>query len=324
MSSSIDSNDNINSNDIFSTLFVNHNGIFNESSSSDNLQVSLLKQKMWLNSMNPDTYYGSFFDFLDFPNLLAMHEKQTVPSRNDFTPRPKKSMPIGSLILLTAPSQFNTHSLNINPVTENTVSCSTEASHRRHEQSRKDSVAQDKDLSGPIGKFFKININNAPYEHPVFTEAEKVEGRKIFLFEAISRTNYSDGTTLTKASRRPCEHSMSSDIGKKERANPLAISCIWWQEKDEYFVTSCDIVRIVEGLIGVSLNKQHKNRMRRQLQSYSPMTIGRRYGEEINTFYLQLIGFTTPSVKTIDKDIKVFKWEILEEALVKLVGQLKS
>ncbi|CAO3701266.1 unnamed protein product [Rhizopus stolonifer] len=271
-----------------------------------------------------DTYYGSFFDFLDFPDLLAMHEKQTVPSRSAFTPQPNKSISIGPLILLTTPSQFNTHSLNINPVTENTVSCSTEASRRRHGRSRKGSTAQDKDSSGPIGVTFKININDAPYEHPVFTEAEKMEGRKIFLFEAISRTTYSDGTTLTEASRRPCEHPMNSDIGKKERANPLAISCIWWQEKDQYFVTSCDIVRIVEGLIGISLNKQHKNRMRRQLQSYSPMTIGKKYDEEINTFYLQLIGFTTPSVKTIDKDIKIFRWEILEEALVKLVGQLKS
>ncbi|EIE91366.1 hypothetical protein G6F46_002148 [Rhizopus delemar] len=176
---------------------------------------------------------------------------------------------------------------------------------------------------------FKLTIIGAPFEPPSFNTAERAIGRKVYLFEVTQRLISGNNIVHVSASRAPHQHgSIPSEImhgcqRKKENITAAVISCIWWEDKNDYFVTSSDIIRVVESLLRVQLVKEQKNRMRRQLQSYLPITLNKKMEDENFGFFTKIMEYRCPSVKSIDKDIKVFRWEILEMALMKLAEQLK-
>lgn len=102
--------------------------------------------------------------------------------------------------------------------------------------------------------------------------------------------------------------------------NSPCISCIWWEEHNRYYVTSVDTIQLLESLVGVRFTVEEKNRIRRNLEGYKPMTISKQK-EDCEDFFRLIMGFPNPKPRNIEKDVKVFLWSSLETALKKIIGK---
>jgi hypothetical protein len=105
--------------------------------------------------------------------------------------------------------------------------------------------------------------------------------------------------------------------------NSPCISCIWWEEQNRYYVTSVDTIQLLESLVGVRFTVEEKNRIRRNLEGYKPMTISKQK-EDCESFFRLIMGFPNPKPRNIEKDVKVFLWSSLEIALKKIIGKYVS
>ena len=104
------------------------------------------------------------------------------------------------------------------------------------------------------------------------------------------------------------------------QANSICISCIYWESKKECYVTSVDTIYLLESLVAVKFTVEEKNRIRRNLEGFRPMTVskGKTDSEE---FFKLIMGFPNPKPRNIEKDVKVFPWKILAHALKKIIGK---
>lgn len=116
-----------------------------------------------------------------------------------------------------------------------------------------------------------------------------------------------------------------------ERPSPQAtrerrISCIYWDDpitKDHYWVTSVDTIALLETLVGARFTVEEKNRIRRNLETHQPLTISKAKPETEN-FFKVIMGFPNPKPRNIEKDVKVFPWSALENALKKVISKYVS
>ncbi|KAF4612609.1 hypothetical protein G7Y89_g15570 [Cudoniella acicularis] len=102
--------------------------------------------------------------------------------------------------------------------------------------------------------------------------------------------------------------------------NSVCISCIYWEEKQECFVTSVDTIYLLEQLVAARFTVEEKNRIRRNLEGFRPLTVskGKSDSEE---FFKVIMAFPTPKPRNIEKDVKVFHWKDLASALKKIIGK---
>lgn len=100
----------------------------------------------------------------------------------------------------------------------------------------------------------------------------------------------------------------------------VAISCILDQPTSSYYFTSIDFINLLEFIIGRKLSIEEKNRTRRNLEAFKPMTISKHSVEHVNFFWL-IMSFSLPRPRNIVREIKVFPWGILQEALNKIVSK---
>ena len=105
--------------------------------------------------------------------------------------------------------------------------------------------------------------------------------------------------------------------------NSICISCILWEERQECFVTSVDTIYLLESLVGVRFTVEEKNRIRRNLEGFRPMTVSKAKADSENFFKI-IMGFPNPKPRNIEKDVKVFPWKILAHALKKIIGKYVS
>lgn len=113
-------------------------------------------------------------------------------------------------------------------------------------------------------------------------------------------------------------------IGIDERPqHSVCISCIYWEERDECFVTSVDTIYLLEQLVAARFTVEEKNRIRRNLEGFRPLTVskGKADSEE---FFKVIMAFPTPKPRNIEKDVKVFHWKDLSSALKKIIGKYVS
>lgn len=116
-------------------------------------------------------------------------------------------------------------------------------------------------------------------------------------------------------------HTNFKPVKPDERGpNSICISCILWEERRECFVTSVDTIYLLESLIANHFGVEEKNRIRRNLEGYRPMTVSKGKPES-EKFFKVIMGFPTPKPRNIEKDVKVFPWKILATALRKIVGK---
>ncbi|KAI7854372.1 hypothetical protein BDC45DRAFT_440633 [Circinella umbellata] len=111
-------------------------------------------------------------------------------------------------------------------------------------------------------------------------------------------------------------HSLQSPHHKS--SSSLVVSCIYWRERDDYYITSVDCIYLLEGLIGVQFTVEEKNRIRRNLEGFRPLTVS-KCKPDCADFFKLIMGFPNPKPRNIEKDVKVFAWKTLPHALRKII-----
>ncbi|MCJ1321529.1 hypothetical protein MMC15_006874 [Xylographa vitiligo] len=109
----------------------------------------------------------------------------------------------------------------------------------------------------------------------------------------------------------------------ERQPNSICISCIWWESKKECYVTSVDTIFLLESLVAVRFTVEEKNRIRRNLEGFRPMTVSKGKPDSEDFFKL-IMGFPNPKPRNIEKDVKVFPWKILAHALKKIIGKYSA
>ncbi|GJE96718.1 hypothetical protein PsYK624_129240 [Phanerochaete sordida] len=98
------------------------------------------------------------------------------------------------------------------------------------------------------------------------------------------------------------------------------ISCIYRRDTDACYVTSVDIISLLESIVGEGFEIEEKNRIRRNLEGFRPKTVSKnRAGSE--SFFQQIMDFPAPKPRNIEKDVKVFEWSVLPQALEKIISK---
>lgn len=101
------------------------------------------------------------------------------------------------------------------------------------------------------------------------------------------------------------------------------VSCIYRADKNECFVTSVDAIYLLEALVGLRFSVEEKNRIRRNLEGFRPITVSKnKSGAE--DFFKLVMSFPNPKPRNIEKDVKVFPWSIFGTALKKIIGKYVS
>lgn len=105
----------------------------------------------------------------------------------------------------------------------------------------------------------------------------------------------------------------------------ICISCIWWEERRECFVTSVDTLHLLEQLLAAParFSVEEKNRIRRNLEGFHPQTVSKSKAES-EEFFKVIMGFPTPKPRNIEKDIKVYAWKNLDAALKKIISKYSA
>jgi hypothetical protein len=76
-------------------------------------------------------------------------------------------------------------------------------------------------------------------------------------------------------------------------------------------------------LVGVRFSVEEKNRIRRNLEGFRPITVSKnKQGAE--DFFKLVMSFPNPKPRNIEKDVKVFPWKIFGTALKKIIGKYVS
>lgn len=126
---------------------------------------------------------------------------------------------------------------------------------------------------------------------------------------------------FTRAQSGSTIHADFKPVSPEERStNSICISCIYWEGKDECFVTSVDTIYLLESLVGVRFTVEEKNRIRRNLEGFRPLTVSKAK-QDSEDFFKVIMGFPAPKPRNIEKDVKVFPWKILSHALKKIIGK---
>lgn len=110
---------------------------------------------------------------------------------------------------------------------------------------------------------------------------------------------------------------MSNEDGSLERKGAL-VSCIAWE--GEHYVTSVDMINILQEMLNKSFTVHSKNRIRRNLEEFKPITASKYKPETVGLFRL-IMGLSHPQPRNIEKDIKVFYWRTLPVALRKVIDK---
>ncbi|KAI1824049.1 hypothetical protein F4861DRAFT_279740 [Xylaria intraflava] len=145
-----------------------------------------------------------------------------------------------------------------------------------------------------------------------WTAEECEKGRRLVLFSKKQQ-----GSTLTTTFK---------PVSASERPpNSICISCIYWAEKRECFVTSVDTISLLEQLVLAprKFNVEEKNRIRRNLEGFRPLTVSKAKPDS-EEFFKVIMGFPSPKPRNIEKDVKVFPWKILAPALKKIISKYSA
>ena len=102
--------------------------------------------------------------------------------------------------------------------------------------------------------------------------------------------------------------------------NSCIVSCIYSDDKDACFITSVDLIYLLEFIVQTRFVIEEKNRIRRNLEGYHPITLSKNK-EDTEPFFKRVMGFNNPKPRNIEKDVKVFLWKATSEAVKKITGK---
>ena len=117
----------------------------------------------------------------------------------------------------------------------------------------------------------------------------------------------------------------ADEHGSAREMDERRISCIYWKEEHGHYVTSVDAISLLELVFDASHAVDEKNRIRRNLETYHPSTVRKvpkdEHEPDTERLFELIMGFPDPKPSKIKKDVKVFQWSILEQALNKVVSK---
>ena len=98
----------------------------------------------------------------------------------------------------------------------------------------------------------------------------------------------------------------------------ICISCLWWDSKQEFFVTSKDVILLLEFLAALRFTVRAKCKIKCDLKEFHPLTV---YKDKIDSkdFFKLILGFQSPKPHYVLCNFKVFSWKILAHALKKIL-----
>ncbi|KAL5325771.1 hypothetical protein ACEPPN_006904 [Leptodophora sp. 'Broadleaf-Isolate-01'] len=157
----------------------------------------------------------------------------------------------------------------------------------------------------------KLELTGELEDMAVHWSEEEWESRR----RLVQFNRSQSGSTITTTF-----HAISPD---DRSPNSTCISCIYWEEKQECFVTSVDTIYLLEQLVAARFTVEEKNRIRRNLEGFRPLTVskGKSDSEE---FFKVIMAFPAPKPRNIEKDVKVFHWKDLASALKKIIGKYSA
>ncbi|KAJ3042160.1 hypothetical protein HDV00_008046 [Rhizophlyctis rosea] len=108
-----------------------------------------------------------------------------------------------------------------------------------------------------------------------------------------------------------------------EPATEVIVSCIRWNNPPEgvqsrCFITSVDLIYLLQSLLLKTFTIEEKNRIRRNLENLRPITVSKNKDDMIDFFNL-IMSFPNPKPRNIEKDLKVFSWNVVGTALTKII-----
>lgn len=142
-----------------------------------------------------------------------------------------------------------------------------------------------------------------------WTKEEWDTKRRIVKFERLQ-----SGSTITASFQA---------VSMEDKPVGILISCIYWAEKEACYVTSVDTIQLLEQLVAVRFTVEEKNRIRRNLEGFRPLTVSKGKPES-EEFFKVIMAFPNPKPRNIEKDVKVFAWKDLSSALKKIIGKYVS
>ena len=108
-----------------------------------------------------------------------------------------------------------------------------------------------------------------------------------------------------------------------ENQTQTIVSCVFREDQDECYITSVDTIYLLEALVGNKFSVEEKNRIRRNLEGFKPITVNKHKPDGGQLFKL-IMGFPNPKPRNIEKDLKVFTWKSLSLALTKILSKYVS
>jgi hypothetical protein len=181
--------------------------------------------------------------------------------------------------------------------------------------------------SGVAGSATSLGQSFNPYAMYPLKAVLKLNGDLDAMAEKWSAEEFDGRRRLVQFTRRQNGSTIHADfksIAPEDRLpNSITISCIWWEEKKECFVTSVDTIFLLESLVAVRFTVEEKNRIRRNLEGFRPLTVSKSKAES-EDFFKTIMGFPNPKPRNIEKDVKVFPWKILAHALKKIISKYSA
>ncbi|KAF2658162.1 hypothetical protein K491DRAFT_593566 [Lophiostoma macrostomum CBS 122681] len=152
----------------------------------------------------------------------------------------------------------------------------------------------------------------------------KIEGDLDKMSENWTREEFESKRRLVQFERSQSGSTITTTFApitpEARPARSICVSCILWEEKEECFITSVDTIYLLEQLVNVRFTVEEKNRIRRNLEGFRPLTVSKAKSDS-EDFFKIIMGFPNPKPRNIEKDVKVFSWKILAHALKKIISK---
>ncbi|KAF5863911.1 hypothetical protein ETB97_009018 [Aspergillus alliaceus] len=105
--------------------------------------------------------------------------------------------------------------------------------------------------------------------------------------------------------------------GHQETASSMCVSCIYWHSRGDYFITSVDIIRLLQYLLQRSIPPAERSRIRQNLKTIRSRVVS-RHEQETSQLAETIEAFEYPKAIGAPKAIKIFHWKDLEFALTRI------
>jgi hypothetical protein len=100
----------------------------------------------------------------------------------------------------------------------------------------------------------------------------------------------------------------------------VVVSCMFREDKNSCWITSVDMLYLLEAVIGQRFSVEEKNRIRRNLEGFRPQTVSKNKPGS-DAFFRTIMNYPNPKPRNIEKDVKVFPWEAVSGSIKKIVSK---